>query len=106
MCNFTQKSTHMKYNIGTKIVILETMGVKKVIDSEIIANKEIYYTSDKKSYCCEQIFSEYSDFIKLKNTLTTNKIHPKKFVNVNLISEGLIRTFKKEKKSWFFNLRF
>jgi hypothetical protein len=31
----------MKYNVGTKIIILETMEVKKIIDSEIIANKEI-----------------------------------------------------------------
>lgn len=93
----------MKYNTGTKIVILETLEVKRIVDFEIIENEEIYYTSDKKSYSYNQILAEYSDFIRLKNLKNSLKIHPNKFVNLDLISQGLIRTFKKEKKFWFFN---
>lgn len=93
----------MKYNTGTKIVILETLEVKKIVDSEIIEKEEIYYTSDNKSYSYEQILAEYSDFIKLKNLKSSLKIHPSKFVNLDLISQGFIRTFKKDKKISFFN---
>jgi len=94
----------MKYNTGSSVVISGSMEVKKIIDSEIILGKEIYYTLDNQSYESEQIFLEYKNFTHLQNVIKVNNISAKNFVNTNLISEGLIRTFKIKKKKKFFGL--
>ena len=48
----------MTYNIGNIVKIISNNCLVEILDSEIILNKEIYYTSDSKSYSSEQLILE------------------------------------------------
>lgn len=52
----------MTYKSGECVRILKTNQTKKILESEIILGVEIYYMTDKTSYCLSDI-CEYSDHL-------------------------------------------
>lgn len=59
----------MKFQVNEFVSVIRTSEIKKIVDSELIDNQEIYYMDDNTSYHLSQITVDNSLSLDNKETL-------------------------------------
>lgn len=59
----------MKFQVNEFVAVIRTSEIKKISDSEIIDNQEIYYMDDNTSYHLSEITTDNSLSLNNKETL-------------------------------------
>ena len=77
----------MRYNINDKVVVISDNEFKIISDSEIILGVEIYYMTDKTSYCVSELILDPKEIITF---LDDNKESIKNFINTIVDTKKII----------------
>lgn len=87
----------MKYEIGQLVFVYEENKFKKIIDSELIENIEIYYMSDKTAYPSNKLIkmNELETKESLDDFLLKNRKRILSLINKDVIQENWKRMTSK-----------
>lgn len=77
----------MKYNINEFVIVKKDSLVKKIIDSEIIDNTEIYYMDDITCYPESQLYVDKEKILLYLINKNKNKL--KNLLNLDSVTDNI-----------------
>ena len=86
------------YSLDQKVVINSTKEFKTIQEIENIADVWVYYMSDGTSYGECQIYSDYDNYLLVKNILVKAESKVTDILNIDKITDNMTKWYKERNK--------
>ena len=87
-----------QYSLNQKVVINSTKELKTIQEIENIADVWVYYMSDNTSYGECQIYSDYENYLLVKNILIKAESKVTDILDINKITDNMTKWYKERIK--------
>jgi hypothetical protein len=86
------------YSLDQKVVINSTKEFKTIQEIENIADVWVYYMYDGTSYGECQIYSDYDNYLLVKNILVRAESKVTDILNIDKITDNMTKWYKERNK--------
>lgn len=87
-----------QYSLNQKVVINSTKELKTIQEIENIADVWVYYMSDNTSYGECQIYSDYENYLLVKNILIKAESKVTDILDIDKITTNMTKWYKERNK--------